>query len=261
MQMRWLLSGEITLWALGLVLMPAISLAKSNAPAPDAHMAAVCQRVHQRAFVQPGPKVRLPEDGLLRTISSTADRGRLKASLRGEDLNAGRGKMSVTPLVHAVGVGNWIAAEELIAAGADPDRVGAQGETAFELALSLIRPDIACQLLAHGAKVPLPSPQTRYLLPAAALAEQPEDALAMVRLLLETGYPVNARLPPAHQTALHVAAETGNRALTTLLLEQHADPTLKDTKGQTALEVAQASGNREVARLIAASRRGKGGRK
>ena len=79
----------------------------------------------------------------------------------------------------------------------------------------------------------------------AAFAEQPE----MVALLLSKGAQADARAPN-QQTALMLAAKTGNLAIARLLLNAKTDVTLKDQNGETALTLAQKEGNGDVARLI-----------
>lgn len=213
-----------------------------------AYLAHVCDHGNERHFSQPDPQDQLPADSLLRTISSTSDAGALRTAFKGNDLNALRGHS--TALTHAVTVGNWNAVLELLAAGANVNRADWSGETAVGLAISLTHLDIACQLVANGATVPAPTRQHIHLLPAAARAPCGADAVAMVRLLLESGYPVDAQLAPQQQTALHIAASGGNAELTRLLLDHSADATLSDAEGQTPLQVAQAKGHEDVVRLL-----------
>jgi len=210
-----------------------------------------CSHAGGRAFVPPGPKVRLSNDDLLRTISTTVDRAKLQTAIRAvSNLDAPRDQHGTTPLIHAVGVDNWIAVQELLNAGVNVNEAADDELTPFELAVSLTRVDIACQLLAHGAVVPPPIERHRYFLPASALAQPETDAIAMIRLLLMRGYSLDAKLPPADQTALHVAAEAGAVDLTRFLLSQHADPAIRDANGMTPFDVAKALGHTDVARLL-----------
>lgn len=214
----------------------------------------VCARIGERVFVPPGPKVRLPEDELLRAISTTTERSVLRAALGNDDPNAFLGKYGTTALTYAAGAGNWSAIQVLLAAGADANRPSKYGELPFERAILLTQPDIACQLVSHGATVPSPPQQYRYLLPASALAQRDADAVAFARLFVEAGYPVDARLPPAEQTALHVAAETGKVELTKFLLSRRANTSLRDAQGRTAADVAKANGHAAIVKLLATAK-------
>lgn len=72
-----------------------------------------------------------------------------------------------------------------------------------------------------------------------AMARRPEqivvaaasDRLESVALLIELGFDVNAidRTTPLHVTALHEAAQRGNMALIRLLLQEGADPNVRDS--------------------------------
>lgn len=213
-----------------------------------AYLAHVCNHASNHDFAAPDAQDRVPDDPLLRTISSTSDVSALRAAFKGNDLNALRNH--TTALTHAVTVGNWNAVRELLAAGANVNRTGWYGETAFAMAISLTRLDIACELIAHGATVPAPTRQHIHLLPTAAQAPCAADAVAMVRLFLESGYPVDAQQALTQQTALHIAASGGNAELTRLLLEHSADATLPDAEGQTPLQVAEARGHQDVVQLL-----------
>lgn len=231
-----------------------LSVSLTQAATPAEYMAPVCAHVAERVFTPPGPKARLPDDVVLRTISTTTDRAALRAALGHGDPNAQRGKHGATALTHAVGVGNWSAVQELLAVGADVNQAGRQGETAFELAISLTRSDLACQLVSHGATVPSPTQPFLYLLPASALTQRDADAVAFARLFLEAGYPVDARLPPADQTALHVAAETGKVELAKYLLSRRANTSLRDAQGRTPSDVAEANGHSAIVKLFASGK-------
>ncbi len=223
---------------------------------PPDFMQPTCRHAGTRTFVPPGLEVRLPNDALFRTISTTQDHLKLRTAVRSAgNLDIGRDQHGTTPLIHAVGVDNWIAVQELLSAGANVNQATTDGLTPFELAVSLAHVDVACQLIAHGASVPPPIDQYRYFLPVSALASPEADAIAMIRLLLLQGYPLDARLPPADQTALHVAAEVGAVELTRYLLSQHADPTIRDAKGMTPLEVAESLGHKNVAKLLKSGKR------
>lgn len=61
---------------------------------------------------------------------------------------------------------------------------------------------------------------------------------ALVRMLLDAGIDVNAT-DCYGCTALHYACEMKNQNLIPLLLEAHADPTIKNRRGETSLDIAR----------------------
>ncbi|XP_060498970.1 ankyrin repeat domain-containing protein 22 [Panthera onca] len=61
---------------------------------------------------------------------------------------------------------------------------------------------------------------------------------ALVRMLLDAGIDVNAT-DCYGCTALHYACEMKNQNLIPLLLEAHADPMIKNRRGETSLDIAQ----------------------
>jgi ankyrin repeat protein len=118
----------------------------------------------------------------------------------------------------------------------------------LERALKDADPDDECA--AHGAS-PL------HLL--AATHAEPDNALACVRLLLESGASVNKRASNG-STPLHWAAGNGNVEVAELLLSNGADPTIQTFtwfrdvfgkhSGQTALHWASESGYVEIVSLL-----------
>ncbi|MGI9104170.1 MAG: ankyrin repeat domain-containing protein [Terriglobales bacterium] len=73
--------------------------------------------------------------------------------------------------------------------------------------------------------------------------------LGIVRLLLERGAAVNARQQMGW-TALHEAANQGNREMAEALLRHGADPTLGNDEGKTPADVATGRGHTDLARLF-----------
>ncbi|VFV27247.1 Hypothetical predicted protein [Lynx pardinus] len=61
---------------------------------------------------------------------------------------------------------------------------------------------------------------------------------ALVRMLLDAGIDVNAT-DCYGCTALHYACEMKNQNLIPLLLEAHADPMIKNRRGETSLDIAR----------------------
>ncbi|XP_058154820.1 ankyrin repeat domain-containing protein 22 [Dasypus novemcinctus] len=60
----------------------------------------------------------------------------------------------------------------------------------------------------------------------------------LVRMLLDAGVDVNAT-DSYGCTALHYACKMKNQAIIPLLLEAHADPTIKNKNGESSLDIAQ----------------------
>ncbi|XP_046509071.1 ankyrin repeat domain-containing protein 22 [Equus quagga] len=61
---------------------------------------------------------------------------------------------------------------------------------------------------------------------------------ALVRMLLDAGVEVNATDCYGY-TALHYACEMKNQTLIPLLLEAHADPMIKNKRGESSLDIAR----------------------
>lgn len=77
------------------------------------------------------------------------------------------------------------------------------------------------------------------------------QAPAMVRLLLEHHAYIDAESPNG-TTPLMMAAHYGNPTVVKLLLEEGADPSIKNQQGLTALDFAHRANRAEVAETIAA---------
>jgi ankyrin repeat protein len=145
--------------------------------------------------------------------------------------------------------------ELLLTHGADPDAPGPDGRSAYRLATALGRSELVELLRRHGAREDA-SDIDRLLYAARrgdresaerALAEHPDllgelsdvDAAAIVdaaeagdapgvRLMLDLGFPVNARAAGGGETALHAAAYAGSAETVRVLLEHGADLEAQD---------------------------------
>ena len=158
-------------------------------------------------------------------------------------------------LAEAVAEPNLDAVAVLLAAGADPDTPGPDGRSARRRALTAGVP-ATIELLGRGSNDPVealleailtgdadrartmasadPGLVDRLEPPdrAALVAAAEHGSLASVRLMLELGFPVQARRQATDDdgaTALHAASFAGSADTVALLLDHGADPSARDT--------------------------------
>ncbi|HEX7044131.1 MAG TPA: ankyrin repeat domain-containing protein [Burkholderiales bacterium] len=134
------------------------------------------------------------------------------------------------PWTEAIKAHDAKAVVRLVAAGADVNRPGENGQTALMLAAAEGRHGLLRALLARGARVDAANSRGGTALMYAATAG---DAGA-VALLIEHGASLNARAANGW-TALTLAAARGFDGIVRLLLEHGADPNIPDIYGWTAL--------------------------
>ncbi|AKJ30733.1 ankyrin repeat domain-containing protein [Caldimonas brevitalea] len=147
----------------------------------------------------------------------------------------------------------------LLDGGAHPDKpLSPEGQSPLLTALGMGRYEVAQLLVSRGANVMQASHGGLTALHQLATALPPEAGhveaqLALARVFLDRGIPVDA-LATVHRTSpLMMAAIQGNRPLVALLLQRGADPQLRNAKGQTALSYAQKRGHTEVVELLTAA--------
>lgn len=125
-------------------------------------------------------------------------------------------------------------ARELIAAGADVNRVDWNLGTALHHATTRGRTSVVELLIAAGADVNIQQPQDgRTALMNAALEGRPEIA----KLLIQAGANMNAK-DREGKTALIIAAQVGNAEVAATLIRSGADINATDNNGQSALMYA-----------------------
>jgi uncharacterized protein len=121
------------------------------------------------------------------------------------------------------------------------------GFTALHLAAFFGQEAIAKLLLQHGADAQVAARNPMQVAPLHAAAAGRN--LPIVRALLEHGAAPNARQQKGY-TALHSAANNGDKATVELLLAQGADRTLTDDDGKTPAQVAKDAGHADVAAML-----------
>lgn len=107
--------------------------------------------------------------------------------------------------------------------------------------------DLAKRLIARKAEVNKPGWTPLHY----AASHAGDNSPAMVRLLLEHHAYIDAE-SPNKTTPLMMAAQYGNAGVVKLLLEEGADPLLKNERGLTAIDFARQANRQASADIIAA---------
>lgn len=134
------------------------------------------------------------------------------------------------PLFEAIGSGHTDIAEEILAAGADPKLAGPGGDTALMAAARQRDLKIAKELLDRGAPVNAANVNGETAL---IIAPHNGSDGRMVQLLLDAKADPNAKTTTG-MTALISAAMAGDALAAEELLNDGADPAVKDKYGNTA---------------------------
>src|SRR5574341_693640 len=127
------------------------------------------------------------------------------------------------------------------------------GWTALHLAAHYGHEAIVKMLLAYGADPNARSNNDLANTPIHAAAAGGSKSLDALRALLANGADVNATQHGGY-TALHAAAQNGDRAMVDLLLTRGANPSIKSTDGRDAASFAREKGHEEITGLFTQSR-------
>lgn len=189
-----------------------------------------------------------PAADYFRAILRDNESAVIALTLRGFDLNV-RNEKSESGLTLALRLGSLSVADFLLTQpNVDVEARNPQGETALMMAALKGHLPQARRLIARRAEVNKPGWTPLHY---AATSDTPASA-AMVRLLLEHHAYIDAE-SPNRSTPLMMAAHYGSPAVVRLLLEEGADPLLRNEQGLTALDFAQRAERAEAAALIAAA--------
>jgi ankyrin repeat protein len=171
---------------------------------------------------------------------------------RGFDLNtrnaAGEHPLYLALRDDAATVADFLVGQEKVNVNAVTDK----GETPLMMAALKGRLVIARRLIERKAEVN----KTGWTPLHYAATHAGTDSPAMVRLLLENHAYIDAE-SPNRSTPLMMAAQYGNPGVVKLLLEEGADPLLRNEKGLSAIDFAQRANRAESAEIIAAFVRAK----
>ncbi|WP_338669150.1 ankyrin repeat domain-containing protein [Pseudodesulfovibrio methanolicus] len=161
----------------------------------------------------------------------------------GADLNI-VDKDHLTPLLYAIGSGDFEATKALLKLGAESEIPG-KSPNALHFALSRHCFKEARLLLDSGVNVNVLGPNRDTPLHQACLAAPRE----LIAHMLALGAMVNAR-EKTGLTPLHAAAFRGDPAIVKLLLDAGANPEIEDNNGRTAKDWAVAAHHDEAAGLL-----------
>eukprot|EP00727_Mastigamoeba_balamuthi_P012622 m51a1_g7983 hypothetical protein (201) ;mRNA; f:71804-72406 len=158
-----------------------------------------------------------------------------------------------TALMTACFNGREDAAHALLLLGADPNaRSVPDGRTALHLAASSGHARIVADLVACGADPAVLSADGSTAVHAAAQCGGPAGDEGL-RELLRAGGPAGLARPRGNgYTPLHCAAAAGNESGAKILLAAGVDPRARaqSVRGETAIELARAHGHQGVVRVL-----------
>jgi ankyrin repeat protein len=163
----------------------------------------------------------------------------------GADINA-RDEQNQTALHQAANRGHAPVVKLLLERGADVNAKNLFGQTSLLAPVYRGSLDIVRALLGAGADVDARS----ELSGQTPLLSMSSGRTKIVEVLLEEGADVNAKGEFYHETALILAAISGNKATVKALLDKGADVKAESTNGRTAMLMAESFGHAEVVKLL-----------
>ncbi len=167
---------------------------------------------------------------------------------RGFDPNTMNDK-GETGLTQAFKLDSYRAVKGLISLPAtNVNLANAKGETPLMMAAIKGQLDLAKELIARGADVNRPGWTPLHY--AVSKASEDDSDLKMIALLVEHHAYIDAASPNG-TTPLMMAAQYGSRSAVQKLLQEGADPKLKNQAGQTATDFAERAERPEVVTWLA----------
>ena len=153
-----------------------------------------------------------------------------------------------TSLVDAAETGDWEAVSRRILAGDDVNQAQPDGMTSLHWAVFQAENDRVNELLDAGAMV---DAETVYQIRPIHIACQSGNA-EIASILLRHGADANVKLPGG-ETVLMTAARNGNATIVNELIAKGAHVNAKERRGQTALMWAAAAGNLQAVDVLVRS--------
>lgn len=152
----------------------------------------------------------------------------------------------MTVLIEAIAAGDMIRLEQLLEAGASPNKATKDGRTPLHHAARLGRADICAMLFDYGAAI---NPRDKQLQTPLFDALEAPDPVAMLDFLVSAG--LDADIANAEgRIPLHKAAESGSVPAIRKLLECTGNPNRPDAKGFQPLHVAAEKNTVEAVQAV-----------
>ncbi|MEY4978225.1 MAG: hypothetical protein RLZZ352_495 [Pseudomonadota bacterium] len=197
-------------------------------------------------FLAPQVQAQANPNAYFRAIVQNNESGVIAYALQEHDLNV-RNDKNEHPLHMALRLDSLQVVNFLLDLNAvDVNAKNAHDETPLMIAALKGQLHQAQRLIARGAEVNKPG-----WAPLHYAASNADDNLAMVRLLLEHHAYIDAESPNG-TTPLMMAARYSTPALVQFLIDEGADPSVKNEQGLTAQDFAQQAGRHALASKLAA---------
>ncbi len=199
-----------------------------------------------KLLLEHGARAVLPDgrSSLLHRVAQSGPDDLLPMLTGQRDLLDMRDEAGRTPLLLAARAGRGSAVRALLGAGADPDRVGPEGESALHLLAQQDSADLVGVLLESGAQVNPSDRAGRTPLWWAARG----DRRAVAARLLSHG--ADLRAAGDGTTPVHMASRLEDPAVLRMLLAAHAGVDDRSGSGTSPLMLAASEGRAENVRLL-----------